>query len=228
MRIRKPTQNLIVDAAAFVALALMLATGFVLRYMLPPGSGGAVGMHGAGAREYLTLWGLTRHEWGDVHYWASLALMALLALHLVLHWSWIASMVRGRAREGSGRRVALGVLGLLGVIALVAAPLLSPVEQQQRQPGGATPLAAPDTAATSDADGPTRGRHHRIRNIAEFIDGQTTLAEAAARCGGDAAAFRRRFSLPPETPLRARLGRLEQDGMLTVHEVRQACAERDP
>lgn len=226
---RKPTQNLIVDAAAFVALALMLGTGFLLRYVLPPGSGSAVGAHGTGAREYLTVWGLSRHEWGDVHYWVSLILMALLALHLVLHWSWISSMVRGRSREGSGRRVALGVLGLVGVIALVAAPLLSPVEQQQRQPGRTAPLAAPDTtAATGDADGPTRGRYHRIRDVAEFIDAQTTLAEAAARCGADAAAFRRRFGLPHDEPLRSRLGRLEGAGLVTVEEVRRACAERDP
>jgi hypothetical protein len=250
MKLRKPTQNLIVDAAAFVAFALMLATGFVLRYMLPPGSGGPVGAHGGGAREYLTVWGLSRHEWGDLHYWFSLALMALLAVHLILHWAWISSMVRGRAREGSGRRVALGVLGLVGVIALIAAPLLSPVEQHQRERAAPqqdrrapeAPLAppadgseTPDTSATSERRGEGFGpgltgerRQHRIRGVADFIDEYSFLAEAAARCGYSPAEFIRMFDLPAATGLRTRLGRLEAAGALSVEEVRALCAERDP
>jgi hypothetical protein len=38
-------------------------------------------------------------------------------------------MVRGQQREGSGIRVALGLVGLVAILVLAAAPLFSPVER---------------------------------------------------------------------------------------------------
>lgn len=242
---RKPTQNLIVDAAAFVAVALMLGSGFVLRYSLPPGSGSPTGAHGGGAREYLTVWGLTRHEWGDLHYWFSLALMGLLALHLVLHWQWISSMVRGRPKEGSGRRVALGFLGLAGVILLVIGPLLSPVERHEREgvsqrhersraplapaeaePAGpeAAPLAEDETIRTHE---PGMRQPPQLRDLEQFIRGDTFVGEAAARCGMTPAQFMDHFDLPAGTTLTTPLRRLQAAGHLTLADVRRVCARRD-
>jgi hypothetical protein len=77
--------------------------------------------------------GLDRHEWGSLHFWTALAFLAALALHLALHWRFLASLLRGRAREGSWQRALLGVCGLLALIALALAPLLAPVESE---PGG--------------------------------------------------------------------------------------------
>ncbi len=44
---RKSTLNLIVDALALVVLAMLAATGFLIAYKLPPGSGGGEGRFGA-------------------------------------------------------------------------------------------------------------------------------------------------------------------------------------
>ena len=33
--------------------------------------------------------GMMRRQWGDIHLWASIALLVLLILHIVLHWSMI-------------------------------------------------------------------------------------------------------------------------------------------
>lgn len=127
--------NGIVDALAFALGAFLISTGFILRFALPPGSGGMEG-RGSGWRAMekpvLYLWGYTRHEWGDIHFWIAVALMALLSLHLFLHWAWIVAVVRGTPREGSGRRVALGLMALLGLVALSVAPFLTPVQTVTR------------------------------------------------------------------------------------------------
>ena len=119
---KRPTVNLSVDAAAFAAFVLLTSTGVLLRYVLPPGSG-----------HRTLLWGLDRHDWGQIHFWISMAFLAVLAIHLVLHRRWIASVTRGRPREGSALRVALGIVGLLAVLAAAAAPFFAEVEQEQRR-----------------------------------------------------------------------------------------------
>ena len=89
-----------------------------MRYILPPGSG-----------RYSTIWGLDRHEWGDIHFLISVTFFAVLALHLVQHWRWIVNVITGRPRDDSGFRVGLGIVGLVAVIALSISPLLTPVER---------------------------------------------------------------------------------------------------
>lgn len=118
---KRPTLNLAVDAAAFATFVLLTSTGVLLRYVLPPGSG-----------RHTTIWGLDRHDWGQIHFWISMAFLAFLAVHLLVHRRWIVSVVRGRPREGSGLRVALGVVGLVAVLAAAAAPFLAEVEQAPR------------------------------------------------------------------------------------------------
>jgi len=136
MRLNRPKVNLVIDLVAFVGAVFLIVTGLVLEYTLPPGSGRlgteGFGVHGGPHRSVLLLWGLSRHEWGNIHYWTALVLMAALSLHLLLHWQWIACMIKGKPREGSGIRVALGVLGLLSLLALALAPFLSPTVQMPR------------------------------------------------------------------------------------------------
>ena len=72
--------NRILDFLLWIALSVMLATGFIMRYRLPPGSRGGQG---------LAIWGWTRHDWGDVHAWCAYALCVLVVLHLLLHAKWL-------------------------------------------------------------------------------------------------------------------------------------------
>ncbi len=130
MRLSRPNMNLAIDLVAFMLAIGMVATGFVLEYTLPPGSG-RIGTEGFGAppggwrRPIVLLWGMSRHEWGNVHFWLAIGLLAVLSLHLFLHWKWVVCMVKGRPAEGSGIRVALAFLGLVGLLALALAPFLS-------------------------------------------------------------------------------------------------------
>lgn len=132
---KRPTLNFLVDALSCAALVLVTATGFLLRYVLPPGSGGRVG-HGTGpsaaARVIATVWSFTRHEWGAIHFWLAVALMAMLALHLALHGRWIVALVRGQPRPGYNPRVFLGVFGLVVLVLVALWPLLTTVVRTPR------------------------------------------------------------------------------------------------
>jgi hypothetical protein len=122
---KRSTLNAAVDATAFGLFAFLATTGVLIRWTLPPGSG-----------RRTTVWGLDRHGWGDLHFWVAAAFLGVLSLHLWLHWRFLASLVRGRAREGSGGRVALGLVALATLAALAAAPLCAPVDTATRSGRG--------------------------------------------------------------------------------------------
>lgn len=117
--------NYWLDVIAFVEFAFLTTSGILIQYSLPERSGHS-----------MTVWGLSRHQWGDWHFYLALFLFATLALHIVLHWKWIINLTRGRPSDASGRRLLLGVFGLVVVIMLASAPLLSPVEGEPVQRGG--------------------------------------------------------------------------------------------
>ena len=95
---KRPNLNFLVDCLGFGGFVLLTATGVLMRYVLPPGSGRST-----------TIWTLDRHEWGSIHFWIAIAFLAVLALHLFLHWRWIVTLMSGRPRQGSGARLALGI-----------------------------------------------------------------------------------------------------------------------
>lgn len=130
---RRTTLNAVVDGLAFAGFVLLVATGVLMRWTLPPGSG-----------RHVTVWGLDRHDWGALHFWVSVALLVALAVHLVLHWRWIATVAsRGDGRERSRLRVGLGLVALAALLALAVAPFLSPVEQAPRHDRGGPPGRRP-------------------------------------------------------------------------------------
>lgn len=73
--------NFIIDVIMFVIMLGLIWTGLLIWTVLPPGIRGG---HG------LSLWGLGRHEFGDIHMYLGIALLVLCGLHLWLHWSWFA------------------------------------------------------------------------------------------------------------------------------------------
>ena len=77
----------------FLAILMGLAglaeavTGFVLWFGFPEGGTG-IGRAIGGARN-LTLWGVPKYTWIDIHDWVAIALVAIVVLHVALHWKWI-------------------------------------------------------------------------------------------------------------------------------------------
>ena len=186
---RRPTLNFLVDAAAFVGFVFLVSTGVLMRYVLSPGSG-----------KRTLVWGLDRHDWGTLHFWIAAAFLAVLAFHVVLHAKWIMSVLRGRPRQGSGARVALGLVGLLAVLALGLAPLVSPVERIEHV-------------------GPGRGHPER-----PGLRGSTTLAEVERQTGVPASYVLGELGLPAHASRDEPLSQLARQHGFRVEDVRRIVA----
>lgn len=59
--------NLTINLLAGACLLVMMATGYILRFPLPPTT-----------NRTHKLWELSRHEWGTIHSWASLVLLLVV------------------------------------------------------------------------------------------------------------------------------------------------------
>lgn len=183
--------NFAIDCLGFAGFVLLTATGVLMRYVLPPGSG-----------HWTTVWTLDRHEWGSIHFWIAVVFLAVLAAHLFLHWRWIVALMTGRPREGSGARLALGAVGLAALLALAVAPFLSPVTRTT----GAS--RAPDSRASTPE--PT-----------EAIRGFMTLAEIQEATRVPADYIIEELGLPHGVAHDERLGRLKAKYGFQIDDVRR-------
>jgi hypothetical protein len=87
---RQARINFSLDVGLFAAFVITGLSGLVAWLILPSGGyqGGRNPLYNA------TFYGLTRHQWNDIHLWVSLAMMGIIIIHLTLHWRWIVCTVR--------------------------------------------------------------------------------------------------------------------------------------
>ncbi len=102
------TLNFIIDTLLLVAMAISVFTGLLLAFAIAKG-------HGApDAAKYL--WGLHRHEWGDIHTVFTVAMSVLMVAHLALHM--------GFYRDGFRRYIGMGAaLAVIATLALTVGTL---------------------------------------------------------------------------------------------------------
>jgi len=110
---KKSTANFIIDIIALIQFILLLSTGLLIRYVLPRRS------HGA------SVWGLTRHEWAEIHFLIAIVFLIAVTIHVYLHWHWILSMIKGRTPAYFTLRIVIGVIILIALIVLAIAPFCS-------------------------------------------------------------------------------------------------------
>ena len=89
-RKNKMPLNIIIDFVMLMAMALVSISGFILEIVIP--SRHAVRFQDA------TPWcshllGLGRHDWGNIHLWAGVVLVTLLAIHILLHIKMVSAFV---------------------------------------------------------------------------------------------------------------------------------------
>lgn len=57
-----------------------------------------------------------RHTWEDIHIWGGVAMILAAFVHIILHWKWIAGMVRRTWNELSGKCACLNPRGRWNLI----------------------------------------------------------------------------------------------------------------
>jgi len=189
--------NIAIDALAALVMLGMIATGIIIRFTLPPGSGRVLGV-----------WGLTRHQWGDLHFWMALAAVAIVVLHLAMHWTWVVSVVRrwiAGTNEGlpsTRLRTLAAVATILIICSTLAGFWWSSVQSIQH--------SAPNQPEAMES-----------RPDGTGVRGSMTLAEAASALDCSVAELRQRLSLPASIQDSERLGQIAKERGTTMQEMRQ-------
>jgi len=225
---RRTMVNLVIDVVSFVVMCAMIATGLVIRFILPPGTGGRHA-HGLGGGQIMNLWGMGRHDWGDIHYWLAVVLGILMLIHVVLHWTWICGVIRRIfvANDGASVKPSTRILNLygLGFLAILLAFFIgfmwvakNQVETFQEAAGSVDHQQIPEVY-------PVQDDQHETDDHEEYaIRGSMSLLEVEAATGISAELIRRELGLPEHVSLNERLGRLKRYYEFEISDLRRIIA----
>jgi thioredoxin 1 len=151
---RKSKTNFPLNAAMFLLMSCMVSSGLLMKYVLLPGS---QRQEKFGRNVDLFLFGMDRHDWGTVHLVMGLLLIALLAVHIVLHWKEITGVFSKRG--GFPGLKDRGGLDIRPRLRLAHRPSLHPEPYR----GGARPGRRAGGAPGTGGEGPMRGAGRSLR-----------------------------------------------------------------
>ena len=101
----------IINFLLYLSFCALVGTGALLTWKLVPGSRGGRG---------LSVLGMGRHDWGDLHFWLGVAFIALTVLHLLLNWAWLKKI----ASKSYAWRLWLGIgLGAVIIVGIYSLPM---------------------------------------------------------------------------------------------------------
>jgi hypothetical protein len=105
---KKNTVNFWIDILIFIHFVLIIFTGVLLREFPPE-----LKAH--------TVLGVTRYDWGDLHWVMALSLIFFIILHLVLHWSWAKLSFKRYLRIGPK------TLAITATVIVIVSAIVAPV-----------------------------------------------------------------------------------------------------
>ena len=210
--------NFIIDILLFINIAAVGGIGFLMKYVLVPGSD-RWEKYGSNAELYLL--NLDRHQWGDLHLILSYIMLGLLLLHIVFHWYQIKCMAR--------KTVPCPLLRTLLIILLIPVTLLFflyafllPVESDPVKTGEGRHRVELGRSIPADAEPepvsvrtqpapehiPDQEEPHQDHTLEIF--GSSSLRDVALKYGVPADSIKKFLGIPLKISDNQRLGRLRR------------------
>jgi len=115
--------NFWTDLATGTAFTVLLGTASLMKWILPPGT-----CDDAGVKTWL---GHSRHWWGDIHFWVAMLMLALIVVHIWLHWSWVTGTW---GKLVGGLRSPMTWAALVLMAGFIAVPWLLPAQTLDIEP----------------------------------------------------------------------------------------------
>jgi len=201
---RRSAVNLLIDVITLLVFFAKVWTGCLMHYVLPAGGGRA---------HTLTLWGMNRHDYGNVHFYLALAMVALIIVHLWLHWPWVCSIMSnllGAPQPKRFKRALYGMTLLLVMVIVTAGSLL----------WGETKVKY-----TYGEDQARYGYEAFETDVLPHITGRTTLSQAAEMAGISVEQLISKLQLPSNISPNERLGRLRWQYGFEIEDVKRIASE---
>lgn len=165
----RTTLNALLDALAALLFVAMVATGFIVQLVLPPGSG-----------KTWALWSIERHDWARAHSIVGAALVVVVVVHVALHWKWVVEVLGKRlgGRKLEPRRAALATSAVTLALAVGFAALTFATRARLEIAGD---QAAGPAASSAEPPHPTYAR-----DVAPLLAERCTSCHGAGRARGGA------------------------------------------
>lgn len=109
--------RIVLNLALYLGFALIIGSGLLLYFKLPPGFQGGGG---------LSCLGWTRHQWEQFHAIVAFVWTTLLIIHLIFNWNWIYNII-------CRNKVPFACLFVLVGIVLTISFLFLPISQKDPQ-----------------------------------------------------------------------------------------------
>ena len=214
---KKTDWQYLVDTLLFFCIVGIIFIGFLMGFFLPKGPTAQ-----ESAKYFL---GLHRHQWGNIHFYLSLAFSTLVIIHLIFSWKWIKGKSRQIFKKGWSSMLILTALVSILVIALFWA-------FYPRIPG-----AYEDYGVRAG----TKAKEHNLAKqgfavheetifledgtVAIVITGQTTLKQVEEATGIPAKDIAAKLGLPAKVSPDESFGRLRKLYPIAIQDVRDAVTE---
>ncbi len=98
-------KNWLIDTSLFISAVLAMLSGIYFLY-LPVG-----GYQGGRNPTYNLIILFSRRTWDDIHTWSGVAMIAVVVIHLSLHWRWVVNMTRRMVKEIFGKGTSMNARG---------------------------------------------------------------------------------------------------------------------
>ena len=128
MIMKRAKLNLVIDALLLLCIAAIVGIGILIKYVLVPGH---LRWEIYGRNVSLFFWGLDRHQWGTIHLVIGIIFLALLVLHIVLHWQMIVGIYRRLIPNRFARWVIALILLIVTVIVFAFSYFVRPQVLEQ-------------------------------------------------------------------------------------------------
>jgi hypothetical protein len=212
---KKTDWQYLVDTFLFICIVGIAFIGFLMGLVIPKGPQAS-----ESAKYFL---GLHRHQWGNIHFYLSVAFVVFVIIHLILSWSW----VKGKARQlfNKGWRTMLILTASSSLLVLFVFWAFYPKVPGAYEDYG---VGAGRRARAEGLEGNSSLQEGRtfVGESQEYIiiTGQMTFYDIELKSGISARTIAEELGLPANVPLNEHLGRLRKRYSFSLQEVRDVVA----
>ena len=201
----KNKTNFVVDTIGYLAFLVLLSTGIIMKFILLPGRDRVAG-------DPSSLMGYGRHDWGEIHFWASIVFVSAIVIHLLLHWKWLIVTCRNYVQI----KTAAGVVVALVIPILLAGTPLFGTRGFEEESGHGKDSRSVWFQTLGDGNSQNRQITSNMH-----IRGRTTLDEIETGTGIRPQEIISALGLTIEVTKDQRIGRLCSENGLEMEEVRE-------
>lgn len=214
---KKTDWQYLVDTLLFLCIVGIVFIGLLMGFVLPKGPSAL-----ESAKYFL---GLHRHQWGNIHFYLSIAFTVLVIIHLIFSWKWIKSKSRQIFKKGWNSM--LTVTALASILVLTIFWALYPRYPDAYEEYGVRAGAKAKEHNPANEGFPVHQETIFLEDgtAAIVITGQTTLKQVADATGIPIKEIVAELGLPAKISPNESFGRLRKQYPITIQGARDTITE---